>query len=120
MPAKNPRQLQTVATVPTLIVAVVDAGTATALSAAPGTGLEHVVKQLIIVNNATTTQVVQIYYCNSTTVTSVNKIIETSVAADSTTILYVNYRVAATYYLLGESTTTNLVAVTIIGDLEVA
>ena len=119
MATKN-KQLQTVATVPTLIVAVVDAGTATALSAAPGTGLEHIVKQLIIVNNNTTSEVVQIYYGSSTTVTSVNKIIETTVAADSTTILYVSYRVAPTFYLLGESTTTNKCAVTIIGDVEAA
>jgi len=120
MPAKNPRQLQTVATVPTLIAAVLDAATATALSAVPGTGLEHVVKQLIIVNNNTTAEVVQIYYCNSTTVAAANKVIEVTVPADSTTILYVNYRIAATYYLLGEATTTNKCAVTIIGDVEVA
>jgi hypothetical protein len=48
----------------------------------------------------------------------VERIIETSVPADSTTILYVAIRISSAKILYGNATAANEVNVTIIGDVE--
>ena len=119
MAAKNPRLLQAGAPVPVLIVGTIAAPTVgTALTADPGATVDYLVKQIILSNMGAAANVVWIFLDTTTTVSSVERIIETSVAADSTTILYVNLRISNTYELYGIATATNEVNVTIVGDIE--
>lgn len=118
MPAKNPRLFNTNQPLPMLIAAVLGAGTSTALMTAASATVDIVIKQIILTNLNTTAEVVHICSGTSTTVTSANRIIETSVPADSTTILYVNIRLSSTYLLSGLATTTNMVNVVLVGDAE--
>jgi len=95
--------------------------TATAIVAAPATGLETVIRQIVLSNMGAAANVVHLYLDTTTTVSSVERIIETSVPADSTTILYVAFRMTGTTVgLYGNATTANEVNVTVVADVEAA
>ena len=118
MAAKNPRLLNAGGQVPVLIAQALGV-TATAIVAAPGAVVDYVIKQIILMNENSTAEVVHLYMDSSTTVSLTERFIETSVAADSTTILYVNYRMSgATLGMYGNATTANKVNVTVVGDVE--
>jgi hypothetical protein len=117
MPAKNPRLLNVGQPAPVLIAQVLGA-TATAITADPGATVDYVIKQVILSNMGTAANVVHLYIDTSTTVSSVERIMETSVPADSTIILYVNIRLSTTKILYGNATVASEVNVTIVGDIE--
>ena len=117
MAAKNPRLLNVGQPAPVLIAQALGV-TATAITADPGAVVDYVVKQIILSNMGAAANVVHLYIDTTTTVSSVERIIETSVAADSTTILYVNIRISSTKILYGNATAANEVNVTIVGDVE--
>lgn len=118
MAAKNPRLLNTGGQVPVLLAQALGT-TATAIVAAPGATVDYVIRQIVLANMGAAANVVHLYMDTTTTVSTVERIIETSVAADSTTILYVNYRMSgATLNMYGNATVTSEVNVTIIGDVE--
>lgn len=117
MPSKNPRLLNSGQPVPTLVVAALG-GTGTVMSVDPGATTDQVIKQIILANLGAAANVVHIYISTSTTVTSAKRIIETSVPADSTIILYVNIRLVSTYMLYANATVANEVNMTLVGDVE--
>ena len=117
MAAKNPRLLNVGQPAPVLLAQVIGV-TATAITADPGAVVDYVVKQIILSNMGTATNVVHLFIDTTTTVSTVERIIETSVAADSTTVLYVNIRISSTKILYGNATAANEVNVTIVGDVE--
>ena len=117
MAAKNPRLLNVGQPAPVLIAQALGV-TATAITADPGAVVDYVVKQIILSNMGAAANVVHLYIDTTTTVSSVERIIETSVPADSTTILYVNIRISSTKILYGNATAANEVNVTIVGDVE--
>ena len=117
MAAKNPSLLNVGQPAPVLIAQALGV-TATAITADPGAVVDYVVKQIILSNMGAAANVVHLYIDTTTTVSSVERIIETSVAADSTTILYVNIRISSTKILYGNATAANEVNVTIVGDVE--
>src|SRR3990170_8053693 len=98
MAAKNPRLLNVGQPAPVLIAQALGV-TATAITADPGAVVDYVVKQIILSNLGTATNVVHLFIDTSPTVSTVERIIETSVPADSTTILYVNIRISNTKIL---------------------
>ena len=117
MAAKNPRLLQVGQPSPVLLAQALGA-TATAVTPDPGATVDYVVKQIILSNMGAAANVVHLYIDTTTTVSSVERLIETSVAADSTTVLYVNLRVSSTKILYGNATAANEVNVTVVGDVE--
>ena len=118
MAAKNPRLLNVGGQVPVLLATALG-GTATLVVAAPGAVVDYVVRQIILSNMGAAANVVHLYFDSSTTVTSVERIVETSVLADSTTVLYVNLRMSgATLNMYGNATVANEVNVTVVGDVE--
>jgi len=117
MAAKNPRLLQVGEPSPVAIAQVLG-GTATALTADPGATVDLVIRQIILANTGVAANVVHLYIDTSTTVTVAERIVETSVAADSTTVLYVNLRLSSTYMLYGNATAASEVYVSLVGDKE--
>ena len=117
MPAKNPRLLNVGQPAPVLIVQALGT-TATAITADPGATVDYVVKQIILSNMGAAANVVHLYIDTSATVSTAERIIETSVPADSTTILYVVIRISNAKILYGNATAANEVNVSIVGDVE--
>jgi hypothetical protein len=117
MAAKNPRVLNLLAPLPNLVVAALGT-TGTAMTADPGALVDLVIKQIILSNMGAAANVVHLYIDTDVTVATTNRIVETSVAADSTTILYVNIRLSSTYMLYANATAANEVNCTLIGDKE--
>ena len=118
MTARNPRILSNGGQVPDLVVATLGSS-ATIIVSGPVSGLNYLVKQIILSNNGGSANVVHLYLDSTTTVSSVERIIETSVAADSTTILYVNLpMVDATLDMYANATSASEVNITVIGDIE--
>ena len=117
MAAKNPRLLQVGQPSPVLLAQALGV-TGTAVTADPGATVDYVVKQVILANLGAAANVVHLYVDTTTTVSSAERIVETSVAADSTTVLYVNLRISSTKILYGNATAANEVNVTIVGDIE--
>ena len=117
MPGKNPRLLNVGQPAPVLLAQVLGV-TATAITADPGATVDYVLKQIILSNMGAAANVVHLYIDTSTTVSTVERIIERSVPADSTDILYVNIRISTTKILYGNATVANEVNVTVVGDVE--
>ena len=117
MAAKNPRLLQVGQPAPVLLAQVLGV-TATAITADPGATVDYVVRQIILSNMGAAANVVHLFIDTSTAVSTVERIIETSVPADSTTILYVAIRISSTKILYGNATVANEVNVTVVGDVE--
>lgn len=118
MAAKNPRLLNDGGQVPNLVATALGA-TATIMVTAPGTTRDYVIKQIILSNMGASANVVHLYFDSSTTVSSVERFIETSVAADSTTILYMSVRMSgATLNMYANATVANEVNVLVVGDVE--
>ena len=117
MAAKNPRLLNVGQPAPVLIAQALGT-TGTAITADPGATVDYVIKQIILSNMGAAANVVHLYIDTTTTVSTVERIIETSVPADSTTILYVNIRVSNAKIVYGNATAANEVNVTVVGDVE--
>lgn len=118
MAAKNPRLLNAGGQVPVLVANTLGT-TATLVVSAPGTAVDYVVKQIILANLGAATNVVHLYFDSTTTVSSVERIIETSVPADSTTVLYVSFRMSgATLNMYANATAANEVNISVVGDAE--
>jgi hypothetical protein len=117
MAAKNPRLLNVGQPAPVLLAQALGT-TGTAITADPGATVDYVVRQIILSNMGAAANVVHIYIDTTTTVSSVERIIETSVPADSTTILYVTLRIANAKIMYGNATVANEVNVTVVGDVE--
>ena len=101
-----------------LCVGLVVGVTATALTADPGATVDYVIRQILLSNMGAAANVVHLYIDTTTTVATIERIIETSVPADSTTILYVALRISSTKILFGNATAANEVNVTVVGDVE--
>ena len=119
MAAKNPRLLNVGQPAPVLIAQALGV-TATAITADPGATVDYLVRQIILSNMGAAANVVHLYIDTTTTVSTVERIIETSVPADSTVILYVMLRLANTKILYGNATVANEVNVSVVGDVEAA
>jgi hypothetical protein len=119
MAAKNPRLLNVSQPQPVLIAQALGT-TGTAITADPGATVDYLIRQIILSNMGAATNVVHLYIDTSITVSSVERIIEKSVASDSTEIIYVNLRLSSTKILYGNATTANEVNVTVVGDIEAA
>lgn len=119
MAAKSPRLLNVSQPQPVLIAQALGT-TGTAITADPGATVDYLIRQIILSNMGTATNIVHLYIDTTTTVSSVERIMEKSVAADSTEIIYVNLRLASTKILYGNATTANEVNVTVVGDIEAA
>ena len=118
MTARNPRILTNGGQVPNLVVSNTIT-TGTMMIPGPASGLNYLIKQIIISNMGSSANVVNFYLDTTTTVSTVERVIETSVAADSTTILYINLpMVDVNLDLYANATSANEVNVTVIGDIE--
>ena len=117
MSVKNPRLLNVGQPAPVLLAQALGV-TATAITADPGATVDYVIKQIILSNMGAAANVVHLYIDTTTTVSTVERIIEKSVAADNAEILYVNIRLSSTKILYGNATVANEVNVTIVGDVE--
>ncbi len=120
MTARNPRILSDGGQVPNLVVQVLGV-TATIIVTGPLANTNFLVRQIILMNSGTSANVVHLYLDSTTTVSLAERIIETSVAADSTTILYVTLpMVDSTLDIYANATSANEVNITVIGDVEAA
>ena len=120
MAGRNPRILSDGGQVPVLVVGTLGS-TATIMVTGPLANTNFLVKQIILSNMGSSANVVHLYLDSTTTVSSVERIIETSVAADSTSILYVNIpMVDSTLDIYANATSANEVNITVIGDIEAA
>ena len=117
MPAQNPRLLNVGQPAPVLLAQVLGV-TGTAITADPGAVVDYLIKQITLSNMGAATNVVHLFIDTTTTVSTVERIIETTVPADSTTILYVTLRLKSTKILYGNATVASEVNVTVLGDVE--
>ena len=118
MSARNPRILSAGGQIPTVVSEGLGV-TGKLIVQGPLANVNLLVKQIILSNSGTSANVVHLYLDTTTTVSLVERIIETSVAADSTTILYVNIpMVDTTLDMYANCTTSGEVNITVIGDIE--
>ena len=118
MTARNPRILSNGGQVPNLVVGTLGS-TATIMVSGPAAGLNYLIRQIILSNMGSSANVVHLYLDSTTTVSSVERVIETSVAADSTSILYINLpMVDVNLDLYANATSASEVNITVIGDIE--
>ena len=118
MSARNPRILSAGGQIPTVVSEGLGV-TGKLIVQGPLANVNLLVKQIILSNSGSSANVVHLYLDSTTTVSSVERIMETSVAADSTSILYLNLpMVDATLDIYANATSASEVNITVIGDIE--